>query len=100
MDPITKEILKNMVELDENGDVIEVEPKKYYTGDASIDFALNNACADSIDELLDIFEECILCNVDETKNENLYGAGLWQDREYEVRSCIRDLVKKTDISAS
>lgn len=28
MDPITKEILKNMVELDENGDVIDVEPKE------------------------------------------------------------------------
>lgn len=100
MDPITKEILKNMVEIDENGDIIDVEPKEYHTGDASIDFALNNACADSIDELLDIFEECVLYNVEAAKTENLYGAELWQDRECEVRRCIRDLVKKTDISTS
>ena len=81
MDPITKEILKNMVEIDDEGNIIMTEPKEYFTGDASIDFALNNACADSIDELLDIFEECVLCNVEEAKNENLYGAELWQDRE-------------------
>lgn len=100
MDPITKEILKNMVELDENGDVIDVEPKKYYTGDASIDFALNNACVDSIEELLDIFELCIVSHIEDRLDENWYGSELWADRRDEVRQCIVDVVEKTDISIS
>lgn len=97
MDPITKEILKNMIEIDDEGNFVMTEPKTYFTGDASIDFALNNACADSIEELLDIFELCIISQVEDRYNENWYGSELWADRRDKVWRCIVDVVKKTDI---
>lgn len=96
---ISKEIVKNMVEVVNNMVKLD-EPKEYHTGDASIDFALNNACADSIEELMDIFELCIVSHIEDRLDENWYGSELWADRRDEVRRCIVDVVGKTDISAS